>query len=252
MFTGFDEFQEIHKESGEYKGKITSWSTKSDIWSLGAVLYYYLCSKMPRLDQPASLEERVAVMKKLLPQNSDSVPEMLIRLTCECLSPKPEDRPSALELLAVCLKCDVSPQGLLRSESFWKALADWTDENGPKTVRHFTNNYLRKINDATFSPVEACLLASLATLHVVGPSIVFAVGQGLRGALEGGSVLHALADLPAAEEQVFRLSWEVSKWPGSTAVVSLATMRTKTGLLPSAIAARRGNLEVASKLSRLE
>lgn len=192
-------------------------------------------------------------MKERLEEKAASAPEALISLVCECLSPEPRDRPSALQILAVSLKCDTSPLGLQRSESFWQALVEWPDESGLEVLKHFTTRYLGMIiSDTTFSPKEVCLLAILATIRGLSQPSVFTVCHSLSGILEGGGIFHALASLPAEEKEIFRLSLEVAKWPHCKALAGFVTQRTKAGLLPSAIAAHRGNIELACTLSRLE
>src|SRR5207248_11670420 len=99
--------------------------------------------------------------------------EALIRLISECLDPIPEKRPTALELLAVCLKAKTSVQSIRISESFWQTLLETrldkssTEINGwiAATTRRFISEYVGILN-TTFSDRESCLLMSLQSMHV--------------------------------------------------------------------------------------
>jgi hypothetical protein len=111
------------------------------------MIYHFLTEKWPLLsfrDQDKStLPSRIQALKELLDldaHGSSEGPEALIKITCECLDPCPEKRPTALDLLCLALKADISEAGNRRSESFWKVLASQPpDQDGvaAAATRHF-------------------------------------------------------------------------------------------------------------------
>lgn len=225
------------------------------------VLHQILTGDLPRMPQPETCNARMILLKEELNPRK-AAPEALAKITTECLDPKPEGRPTALQILAVALKSDTSEPGLRRSESFWETLAAvaYASEN-PKTelvsqtVRYFATEYLYLMSDTTFSAKEACLIMSLIATFCRGGAYVRhanSLSRNFTGELEHGTIFHALASLSSRDRETCKLAWEVTKWPSSKLLSSLVLRKTKSDLLPSTLAALRGSTEQAIALSQLE
>ena len=78
-----------------------SYTEKSDMWSIGAVLYELLTGTPPYLDDNLDgLRKKIEKSKLLIPSIlRPNIPEALENAVLKCLSPEPKVRPGALELL---------------------------------------------------------------------------------------------------------------------------------------------------------
>jgi hypothetical protein len=211
-------------------------------------------------DEPKSLHKRVKKLTegwKARHGHSMQGPEALIRVTCQCLDPEPNKRPTALQILSLALKSDLSEIGLRRSESFWKALTTLPrDSNGiaAETVRHFISEYLRLIDDAPFTAVEVCYILSLQSIFM--PSDLFSTADIFRdrlcGGLQGTSIYHAVAIATSRDPYLRKLVWEDCAWPKVPQLQKLSLRKDKKGNLPSTVAMMEMNLSVCKALSEIE
>ena len=227
------------------------------------MIYHFLTDEWPprsSSDQDKStLSTRIQALKKLLDldsHGSSEGPEALIKITCECLDLRPEKRPTALDILCLTLKADISEAGNRRSESFWKVLASQPpDQDGmaAATTRHFISEYLGIVEDTTFSAAEACLILSLQNRYCDYEIVTSAsrLSRHFSGKLEGASIFHGIAVATSQDPMLEKLVWDETKWP-TTLSLSQMSLREKDELLPSHIAALMSNIKVAKHLALTE
>ncbi|KAH7307941.1 ankyrin repeat-containing domain protein [Rhexocercosporidium sp. MPI-PUGE-AT-0058] len=142
-----------------------------------------LARRIPQKAQPTELQARVQLLLSLSQPDQKPVPSLLAQVVCDCLAPSPNDRPTALQLLSVCLKSDTSPNGLRRSGSFWRSIARHPDPDyALSTTKQFVTKYLPFLSDdkTLFSPREIAVIMSL-------------LPSGFVDDLAGATVFHALA-----------------------------------------------------------
>ncbi|KAH0491856.1 hypothetical protein TgHK011_003260 [Trichoderma gracile] len=252
---------EIVKEATLCSGRITNWSTKSDIWAAGAVVYWILTGQSPIQDPVRGvLMNSGSILQSLAGSKHDDPASMstsLGRLIIECLDSSPDDRPSALGLLAVAVKADTSGPGLYKGASFWKALSTHTDREVVSTVtKHFVSTHLPILarRQTAFDPKEIAIIMSLAKVYC--PESL----RECHGDLCAGpaykrnrrTVFHALACIGVEDEETIRLAVTDSKWPETEELMHLALQKDKLGLLPSALAASKKNLPLCVSLTSIE
>ncbi|KAK3390248.1 kinase-like domain-containing protein [Podospora didyma] len=248
---------EIRREGSDVKveGRITSWSEKSDMWGVGGVLYGMLTMHTPGESYPRSLEERKSALAKALPEGHDL---LLLQILSDCLDPEPSTRVTALHVLPATLKASDSTDALVRSGSFWKALANAPSSVPIKSiVTHFVSRYLPILaQDKThFGPSEVCYLMGLVVQHA--PLQVSQCYQYLAAGfqvppLQGGTIFHAFAFLPLKDRDAARYALDESKWVTSQVLSHLLLQQNRNGLFPSAIAMCRGNIELSARLTKIE
>ncbi|KIW64870.1 hypothetical protein PV04_07174 [Phialophora macrospora] len=248
-------------EDQDRNRKITAWSTKSDIWSFGVVLYSYLCQQLPsRKYLPSDLSDRIKETTQLYCSvrpgaEEEDVPDLLIKLVCECLHERPEERITALDLLAVALKTDPSERGAHRSESFWKALASCPRERdgvAATTTRRFVVEYLEAMDDADFSDVEASFILSLQSMY--HPSSIMTAATFFNRSFSNKpvrqTIYHAIATSTARDAQLEHLVWEDTKWPELPGLLALSLRRDADDKYPSTLAL--SNIRVFKALLKIE
>jgi hypothetical protein len=211
-------------------------------------------------DLPPSLEERIQKTTKtycsLRPgTDEEDVPDLLIKLVCECLDENPMNRATALDILAVSLKTDFSDQGVHRSESFWKTLASSSPEQAgvvAATVRHFVAGYLETMDDADFSDVETNVILSLQSMYTPSSIMTAATlfNQRLSNKPARRNIYHAIATSTAEDAQLEKLVWEDTKWPELAGLLPLSLRRDAEDYYPSTLALR--NIHVFKALLRIE
>jgi hypothetical protein len=223
------------------------------------VLYELLTGRLPpdEFYEPTTLDERIFCLNRNAESRYRSIPEVLMRLTCECLDPQVSGRPSALSLLSVALKSDISSEGLVRSESFWTVLADQPQDKAgvaATTTHFFVSRYLSLMDGAIFSPKEVCLLTSLQCLYAPAEMLSYAyrIARRLDPKFDGSTVMHMAALATAKDADIKRLVWETTKWPNSQTLRHIGLTRNKDGLLASSIAALNGDADLAAKLLDIE
>ncbi|PTB77376.1 ankyrin [Trichoderma longibrachiatum ATCC 18648] len=213
-------------------GQITSWSTKSDVWAAGAVVYWILTGQAPVQDPvKGQLMNSGSILQFLAGSKDDptSLSTSLGRLVIECLDSSPDARPSALELLAVAVKADTSELSSYKSGSFWKALSMHTNREVVSTVtKHFVSTHLPILarSQTVFDPEEVAIIISLAKAYCP------------ENLLE--------------DEEIIRLAVTDSKWPETEEFMHLALQKDNLGLLPSALAASKQNLPLCASLTSIE
>ncbi|KAI1418422.1 kinase-like domain-containing protein [Hypoxylon sp. FL1857] len=232
---------EIAEEAGTGEGRITKWSTKSDIWGVGAVICRILMRERPPQNQAKALNERCRNLQNRLSSNRTPLSTLLAQVICECLDPSPDGRPSALQLLAVALKSDTSKLGLHKSASFWKALSMHSDSKAIFSVtNHFTSQYLPLLarNRTAFNPREVAIIMSLVRKHCPGQlsSCHSKFCAGLVDEFAGYTVFHQLACVGIGDRETIRLAMDDSRWPESTELSHITIKKNTRGFLPSAIA----------------
>jgi hypothetical protein len=206
-----------------------------------------------------SLNERITFLKEELDKQNISVPPVLMRVTCECLDKEPSNRPTALDLLAVCLKAFNSPMAVRRNYSFWKTLALHSEkgEQAREVVAPTANRFLCQyldILDTTFSEEEACLLMSLQSICSLDECLTSAVRlrKGLYANDPGATILHAAANVTTKDPYLRRLTWDVTKWPNDASLSKLSLRRDNSGLFASSLAAFNGDKQVTKYLLDIE
>ncbi|KAI1169456.1 ankyrin [Nemania sp. FL0916] len=247
---------EIAEEATTGEGRITKWSTKSDIWGVGAVMARILTNERPQQGQAKDLTERCKHFQSFLAPDHAPLSGLLIQIISECLDPSADGRPSALQLLAVTLKSDTTPSGLLKSASFWKALSMHNDKNVIFSVAdRFISQYLPLLarSRTAFNPKEVAIIMSLVQKHC--PWHISRCHSQLCASFVGEfaeyTVFHALASVGAQDKETIHLAMVDSRWP-EAAELSLTAIKTAHGLLPSNIAAMRQNTELCVRLAKIE
>lgn len=242
--------------------RMTAWSVKTDIWSVGVTMHYMLLGEFPKA-KIGSLAKRVEKLghhltkRRTLNDKFYETSPALIKIICECLDPEPQNRVSALDILAISLKSDISELGIKRSATFWKSLLKLPrDPNGEAaaTVRHFVSSYLEMIDDAPFSAAEVCCILTLVSMYM-NSSLQVAVSLlngRLYGELKESSVFHALAIATSEDQFLYRLIWEETSWPTASGLALTSLLRNKAGYLPSVVALMRGSVPVFKLLNSLE
>jgi len=76
--------------------------------------------------------------------------------------------------------------------------------------------------------------------------------SGFLGNLAGCTVFHALACVGADDGDTLRLAFEDSRWPQAEELSHVGLRKNALGLLPSAMAAARGNIALCARLTRVE
>jgi hypothetical protein len=223
------------------------------------VLYRLLTGEFPsdEFQKSDTLDERILCLITSAESRYRNVPDVLMRLTCECLDPQPPGRPSALALLSVALKSDISVEGLRCSESFWTVLAaEPQDKAGVAaiTTHFFVFEYLGLMDGTVFSPKEVCLLACLQSLYAPSemPSYACRIARRLDQEFDASTVLHMAAIATTRDPYLKRLVWETTKWPNDPAFSRLSLNWNKDGLLASSVAAFNGDAELAAKFLDIE
>ncbi|KAI0411205.1 kinase-like domain-containing protein [Xylaria grammica] len=243
----------------DLEGRITNWSKESDIWAVGMVLCEILTADKPDI-QPNDWPENVKQLQNPTEKSSVAVSRLLAYIVSECLSPSVDGRPSALQLLAVVMKSDISSKGLERSESFWRVIATRADSKlASSIVTRFVSEYLPLLEQQTvFSILETTLIMSLTykycpeqitQCHCVLYNNLF---KDEEGELVGSTAFHGITWLPKKEDEILRLALEDSRWPSAKELSHLAIAKNKTGLLPSALAALQGKRDLCVYLTGIE
>lgn len=203
------------------------------------------------------LDKRMDTLRDVLARKSIRATEVLLKVTCECLDPLPARRPTAMEVLSVCLKSSSSAAALQRSESFWKSLVEHPQHNDSELIAATTNRFISQyINliDTPFSAQEVCLLMSLQATH--SPSDILATATRLTKGFScngpGATVFHAAALATPKDAFIKALTWNTTKWPHNRFLSRLSLKKNKEGLLASALAASTGDFEVARLLMLVE
>lgn len=248
---------EIRREANDLNadGRITSWSEKSDMWGVGGVLCGMLTMHTPLENYPERSEERKGLLSTKLPEERDP---LLLEILSDCLEPKQDERVTALHVLPAALKASTSADALNRSATFWKTLTLAPPAVPIKSiVTHFINRYLPILaQDKThFAPREVSYIMGLAVQHapLKASQCCQHLAAGLQGSsLQGGTVFHSLALLPAKDADAARYAFEESKWVSSQYVASLVLQKSTDGLFPSAVAMWPGNVDLSSRLTQLE
>jgi serine/threonine protein kinase len=238
---------------------VTKWSPKSDIWGVGAVLHCILAGCVPLPDQPEELEDRTSLLEtKLWPELMDCS-KLLLRIVSECLDPLEDGRyrPTALQLLAVAIKSDTSPEGLQRSESFWQVmLTEAKAEDASAVLKHFVTNHLPLLakEKTIFSPKEITLIMAMVFKH--SSHLLFTAHNQLCQTFlddpSGGTAFHALAHLEFDDEGSIDIRLEHLKWPFAREMLSMALRKNKSGLFPSNLAAWAGKIPLCKRLTEIE
>jgi len=228
------------------------------VWGAGAVLHRILTKEIPK-GQAANLTTRIDKMRSLATTaGREPISPLLAQVTAECLDPNPERRLSALSILAAAAKSDTGPNGIHRSASFWRALARFTDDVAlvSSVVVHFVTKHLPLLADVPtlFGPEEVVLIMSLCKMHCPAELSACHVQlcRGFDGNMTGSTVFHALAGIGLDCFDILQLAWLESKWPQSKNLLHMAVRKNSLGLLPSAIAALRGNMDLCLQLAQLE
>ncbi|KAK0627409.1 kinase-like domain-containing protein [Immersiella caudata] len=249
---------EIAEEAQQYEGRITKWSSKGDIWGVGAVLHRILTKEIPRT-QAANLTARIDKLQSLAAgAGREPISPLLAQVTAECLDPDPERRLSALSVLAVAAKSDTGPNGIHRSASFWRTLARFTDDVAvvSSVVAHFVTEHLPLLADLAtlFGPEEVVLIMSLCKMHCPAKlsTCHMQLCRGFDGNMTCSTVFHALAGIGQDCFDILQLAWDESKWPQEKDLLHVTIRKNSLGLLPSAIAALRGNMDLCLKLTQLD
>ncbi|GAW18463.1 hypothetical protein ANO14919_079390 [Xylariales sp. No.14919] len=210
--------------------------------------------------QPNDWPENVKQLQNPTEKSSVAVSRLLAYIVSECLSPSVDGRPSALQLLAVVMKSDISSKGLERSESFWRVIATRADSKlASSIVTRFVSEYLPLLEQQTvFSILETTLIMSLTykycpeqitQCHCVLYNNLF---KDEEGELVGSTAFHGITWLPKKEDEILRLALEDSRWPSAKELSHLAIAKNKTGLLPSALAALQGKRDLCVYLTGIE
>ncbi|OTB00331.1 hypothetical protein M426DRAFT_237927 [Hypoxylon sp. CI-4A] len=251
---------EINEDDKGLSGRITKWSKESDIWGIGAVLYRILTGQRPIGKQSDCLQERITQLRGSMPEGRVAIPRLLAYVVSECLDPSVNDRPSALQVLAIAMKWDDSLQGRERSESFWGVMAMHTDhELVSSVVTHFVSKHLSLLErKPMFSLLETALIISLAYKHC--PRLILQCHLALcdrllideGGELSGSTAFHVIAWLPTKDTEIVRFAFEDSMWPFAKELSHLAIRKNKADLLPSGIAALRGKKSLHVRLAKIE
>jgi hypothetical protein len=182
---------------------------------------------------------------------------LLAQLVRECLHSTPDNRPTALQLLAVAVKSDTSEKGLHRSSSFWKAISLNSDTNLVLSViKYFVSKHLPTLANmkTIFDPKEVAIIMSLVKIHCSDQlsSCHTYLCSGFISEMAGSTAFHALACVGTEHEETLRLAMDDSKWPESREFARIALKKNNLGLLPSAMAAWNQNLPLYIRLSKLE
>ncbi|KAL7968548.1 hypothetical protein HDV63DRAFT_378952 [Trichoderma sp. SZMC 28014] len=169
----------------------------------------------------------------------------------------PDNRPTALQLLAVAVKSDTSEKGLHRSASFWKAISLNSDTNlVPSVIKYFVSKHLPTLAKmkTIFDPKEVAIIMSLVKTHCSDQlfSCHTYLCSGFISEMAGATAFHALACVGTEHEETLRLAMDDSKWPESRELARIALKKNNLGLLPSAMAAWNQNLPLYIRLSKLE
>lgn len=250
--------QEIAKEANTGY-RVTKWSTKSDIWGLGAVLHCILTDCVPSQDQPEKLDDRIDVLKSKIFPEVVGCSDLLLQIVCECLDPREDGRyrPSALQLLAVAVKSDTSDEGNRRSESFWQLMLTGTEaEDASAVIRYFATKHLPLLARAqtVFSPKEISIILAMVFKHC--PQLIFTTHSQLCQSFSddplGGTAYHALAHLDLEDDRAVAVKFEQLKWPLSKEMLSMALRKNKSGILPSNLAAWGRNTPLCIRLTDIE
>ncbi|PNP39165.1 hypothetical protein TGAMA5MH_08842 [Trichoderma gamsii] len=248
---------EIAEEAKLPGGRITRWSIKSDIWGVGAVMYRILTGTTPIHLQAKGPLEASSNIQSRLPSNDTPRSTLLAQLVRDCLQSSPDNRPSALQLLAVAVKSDTSEQGLHRSASFWRAIALHSDTNLILSVtENFVSNHLPTLASmkTIFDPKEVAIIMSLVKTHCADhlSRCNNYLCSAFVGDMAGSTAFHALACIGTEHEETISLAMNDSKWPESRELVHIALKKNHLGLLPSAMAALNQNKALCIMLSKLE
>lgn len=238
---------------------MTKWSAKSDIWGVGAVLHCILAGCVPLPDQPEELDDRTSQLKtKLWPELVDCS-KLLLQIVSECLDPREDGRyrPTALQLLAVAIKSDTSPEGLQRSESFWQVMLTGAKaEDASAVVKHFITHHLPLLakEKTVFSPKEIILITAMVFKHCshLLSTAHNQLCQTFSDDPLGGTAFHALAHLDFDDEGTINIRLEHLKWPLAREMLSMALRKNKSGLLPSNLAALAGKIPLCKRLTEIE
>ncbi|KAK1244443.1 hypothetical protein MKX07_003242, partial [Trichoderma sp. CBMAI-0711] len=246
---------EIAENARLSNGRVTEWSTKSDIWGVGAVLYRIMTEEIPSQDRakrPLNLRPR-----RRADLTSDPKSALLVHLVKECLETSPAGRPSALQLLAVAIKADTSERGFRKSASFWRAVSRHSNSDIASSVtKHFVHVHLPMLAEskAVFDPIEIAIIMSLVKMHC--PEYLFRCANqlcaGFTDEMAGSTAFHALTHIRTEDEETMSLAMDVSKWPESIELMNLALRKNKAGMLPSATAAAKQNISLCVKLTQIE
>lgn len=237
------------------EGRITKWSTQSDIWAVGAVIHRVLAKTTPRQGQEKSFEERHASVESKLDSAGKPVSKLLSHIVTHCIGPSPEGRPSALQLLSVAVKHDSSPEGRHRSESFWAAVSKHPRRDvASSVVKKFATDFLPLLAESRtiFSSKEVVSIMSLIKEYC--PWAISSCHRQLCAGLKlvGGTVFHAMAYLAPEDMETATYALETSRWPQSIELSHLALKKNDNGLLPSAVAALRNNIDLCVQLAKFE
>ncbi|OCK74830.1 ankyrin [Lepidopterella palustris CBS 459.81] len=183
--------------------------------------------------------------------------DALLKVACECLDPKPANRPTAIDLLSVCLKAETSQTAIRRSETFWKSLAQHSQSDQSSVVanatRHFVSGYLSTLK-TKYSDREICYLMALQYLHY-RPRITYSADHLTENIFEStgkSTVFHVAATATSKSKSLRKLTWEDTGWPKDPSLASTALKENEDGLLPSMVAAFQNNLIVAKQLLDIE
>lgn len=252
VISGVADFLQEVKEEALSSGRVTGWSSATDICSLAATLYSLLTFHLPNEKiGEVPISARIAQLKDELPDGRTEASEVLLKLICDCLDRQPARRPIALTLLAVSLKAGSSDGNLRRSESFWTTLAKDSHQAHrqmiSQTVRDFSGQYLPLLH-ATFTSKEICAIMSLTATY----SKQSLKTTANRLTEKPKTVFHAAAELTPTDKEFANLVWEVTQWPSSPALEGLVIRSDKDGLYPSQIAAERGSRPICKMLSKIE
>lgn len=192
-----------------------------------------------------------------VPSNGTPRSTLLAQIVRECLHSIPDNRPTALQLLAVAVKSDTSEKGLHRSASFWKAISLNSDTNlVPSVIKYFVSKHLPTLAKmkTIFDPKEVAIIMSLVKTHCSDQlfSCHTYLCSGFISEMAGATAFHALACVGTEHEETLRLAMDDSKWPESRELARIALKKNNLGLLPSAMAAWNQNLPLYIRLSKLE
>jgi len=246
--------------------QITGWSEKTDVWSVGIILYEIQTGQSQsgtknmcnlKICSLISLDARVELLRLEVKARRREVSEILLRITAECLDPVPEKRPSSLDMLAISLKAGKLAENIEMSESYWAALVKraprGSDSLIESTTRHFMSHYLALVGDL-ISQKEACLLMALQYTYIEGGILIAArrLERASSSGWAGGTIFHAVASATTTDSFLKELTWAVNKWPQDPLLAELSLKTNSDGLLPSNLAALQGDKEVARLLFNVE
>ncbi|CAP64875.1 uncharacterized protein PODANS_5_4173 [Podospora anserina S mat+] len=105
-----------------------------------------------------------------------------------------------------------------------------------------------------FGPKEVVMIMSLCRIQC--PAEISAcrmqLCQGFDGNMAGYTVFHALAGASLDCFDIHQVAWQESEWPQAKDMLHLVVKRNNLGLLPSAVAAQQGNMNLCLQLTQLE